>query len=103
MYFSMEHGDKLTAGHVRAAAREYAGLEATARARVRSHSYVAVVNGIEYPPPVLVRLACAAALGIELTVDGGEHTACFRTLRRLGFDVVVKAGGRLDRRGARCA
>jgi hypothetical protein len=58
-----------------------------------SSTYDLVYEGRRYPPKAVIALAAKTRSGINLVpadFPGGEGTAAFDTLRRLGFEIVPK-------------
>lgn len=85
--------DGITADHVERAVRE---LESGAPHEFgESTRYDVVVGGRRYPPKAVIGIAAGLLTGDQLgpyDFSAGLETKCFRTLRDLGFDIVLKGG-----------
>ena len=58
-----------------------------------SIEYDLVHEGVHYPPKAVLGVAGRSALGVELlpkSFSAGEHSTCFRVLRREGSEIVRK-------------
>ncbi|WP_162131010.1 MrcB family domain-containing protein [Bradyrhizobium genomosp. III] len=81
----------IAARHVRQAIQELKNGEVPSDAR--SSKYDLVDDGQRYPPKLVFSLAYKHATGKELPrneFSGGDDTASFRILRKLGFSIVPK-------------
>jgi hypothetical protein len=89
--------NELQADHVRAALKQIDEGEQGGFAE--STKYDVLFNGKRYAPKRAIGLALEALSGQKFTpydFKGGELSACFRTLGRLRFDVVDKAGNPIE-------
>mgnify|MGYP001347847601 CR=1 FL=1 len=89
---------QLTPDYIERAILKFEGKDANSFGYGESTTYDLFYEGMRYPPKAIFGLALEEYLSAEIIpsyFQGGEHSTCFKVLRRNGFQIIKKeAAGR---------